>query len=96
MIVQMLKVKAEIAEVANNPQSVLLEALHSAGYSGALGHPLLAPESALNSLDHHKLAEFVHVRFYSGLLLLYLAMWECYFDVSRCCTGIMYLAGRRF
>lgn len=56
---QLQKVKAEIAEVANNPQSVLLEALHSAGYSGALGHPLLAPESALNSLDPQKLAEFV-------------------------------------
>ncbi|CAM6085386.1 unnamed protein product [Calypogeia fissa] len=56
---QLHKVKAEIAEVANNPQSLLLEALHSAGYSGALGNPLLAPESALARLDSSKLAEFV-------------------------------------
>lgn len=58
---QLHKVRAEIAEVANNPQSLLLEALHSAGYSGALGHPLLAPDSALTNLDGDKLAEFVDV-----------------------------------
>ncbi|BBN00700.1 mitochondrial-processing peptidase subunit alpha [Marchantia polymorpha subsp. ruderalis] len=56
---QLQKVKAEIAEVANNPQSVLLEALHSAGYNGALGHHLLAPESALVRLDGATVAEFV-------------------------------------
>ncbi|KAL3697646.1 hypothetical protein R1sor_011722 [Riccia sorocarpa] len=56
---QLEKVKAEIAEVSNNPQSVLLEALHSAGYNGALGNPLLAPESALVRLDGYTLAEFV-------------------------------------
>ncbi|CAL5442920.1 unnamed protein product [Camellia sinensis] len=53
------KVKAEIAEASNNPQGLLLEAIHSAGYYGALANPLLAPESAINRLDCRILEEFV-------------------------------------
>ncbi|KDO55879.1 hypothetical protein CISIN_1g0104471mg, partial [Citrus sinensis] len=53
------KVKSEISEVSNNPQSLLLEAIHSAGYSGALANPLLAPESAINRLNSTLLEEFV-------------------------------------
>uniref|UniRef100_A0A0D6R6V3 Uncharacterized protein n=1 Tax=Araucaria cunninghamii TaxID=56994 RepID=A0A0D6R6V3_ARACU len=56
---QLARVKSEIAEISNNPQSLLLEALHSAGYSGALRNPLLAPESALNRLNGTILEEFV-------------------------------------
>ncbi|XAR67076.1 Ubiquinol--cytochrome-c reductase [Bertholletia excelsa] len=56
---QLAKVKAEIAEAANNPHGLLLEALHSAGYSGALANPLLAPESAINRLNSTILEEFV-------------------------------------
>jgi processing peptidase subunit alpha len=40
-----------------------LEALHSAGYSGALAKPLMATESAINRLDINTLEEFIHVRF---------------------------------
>lgn len=54
--------KAEIAELANNPQGLLLEAIHSAGYSGALANPLLAPESAINNLNSSILEHFVVVR----------------------------------
>lgn len=46
-----------------NPQGLLLEALHSAGYSGALAKPLVASESAVNRLDVSILEEFVAVRF---------------------------------
>ncbi|KAL2624755.1 hypothetical protein AAZV13_07G012900 [Glycine max] len=53
------KVKAELGELSNNPQGLLLEAIHSAGYSGALAFPLLAPEAALNRLDGPNLEEFV-------------------------------------
>ncbi|KOM27410.1 hypothetical protein LR48_Vigan406s022000 [Vigna angularis] len=53
------KVKAELGELSNNPQGLLLEAIHSAGYSGALAYPLLAPEAALNRLDGPSLEEFV-------------------------------------
>ncbi|KAL5576894.1 hypothetical protein UlMin_018593 [Ulmus minor] len=56
---ELQKVKAEIGELANNPQGLLLEAIHSAGYSGALANPLLAPETALNRLDSSILEEFV-------------------------------------
>ncbi|KAF9602100.1 hypothetical protein IFM89_024867 [Coptis chinensis] len=56
---QLEKVKAEIAEIKNNPQGLLMEALHSAGYSGALANPLLAPESALGVLNGSILEEVV-------------------------------------
>lgn len=56
---QLVKVKSEIAEISNNPQSLILEALHSAGYAGALGNPLMAPESAINRLNGTILEEFV-------------------------------------
>ncbi|RCV16861.1 hypothetical protein SETIT_3G172400v2 [Setaria italica] len=56
---QLQKIKSEIAEVSANPQGLLLEALHSAGYSGALAKPLMASESAVNRLDVSILEEFV-------------------------------------
>lgn len=58
---QLQKVKSEISEASNNPQGLLLEAIHSAGYSGALANPLLAPESAINRLDSSILEEFISV-----------------------------------
>jgi len=60
---QLQKIKSEIAEVSVNPQGLLLEALHSAGYSGALAKPLMASKSAVNRLDVSILEEFVAVRF---------------------------------
>lgn len=54
--------KADISESLKNPQGLLLEAIHSAGYSGALANPLLAPESAINRLNSSVLEEFVAVR----------------------------------
>lgn len=56
---QLQKVKSEINDASNNPQGLLLEAIHSAGYSGALANPLLAPESAISRLDSTILEEFV-------------------------------------
>ncbi|KAG5030120.1 hypothetical protein JHK87_013634 [Glycine soja] len=56
---QLLKVKAEIGEASKNPQDLLLEAIHSAGFSGALANPLLASESAVNRLNSTILEEFV-------------------------------------
>lgn len=58
---QLNKVKSEIAEVSNNPHGLLLEAIHSAGYAGALANPLLAPESAISRLNGPILEEFVAV-----------------------------------
>jgi len=47
--------------VSAKPQGLVLEALHSAGYSGALAKPLMASESAVDRLDASM--EFVAVRF---------------------------------
>lgn len=58
---QLLKVKAEITEASNNPSSLLVEAIHSVGYSGALANSLLASESAIGRLDSSILEEFVAV-----------------------------------
>lgn len=60
--IQLSKLKSELGELHNNPQGLLLEAIHSSGYSGALANPLLAPESALNILDGPVLEEFIAVR----------------------------------
>lgn len=59
---QLSKLKLELGELRNNPQGLLLEAIHSAGYVGALANPLLAPESMLNRLDSTVLEEFIAVR----------------------------------
>ncbi|KAJ4845006.1 hypothetical protein Tsubulata_003932 [Turnera subulata] len=56
---ELKKMKEELKEISKNPQGLLLEAIHSAGYSGALANPLLAPESAVNNLDGVTLEEFV-------------------------------------
>ncbi|XP_028794813.1 mitochondrial-processing peptidase subunit alpha [Neltuma alba] len=56
---ELQKVKAELGELPNNPQGLLLEAIHSAGYYGALANPLLAPESSLDGLDGSVLENFV-------------------------------------
>ncbi|PWZ44832.1 Mitochondrial-processing peptidase subunit alpha [Zea mays] len=56
---QLQNIKSEIADVSANPQGLLLEALHSVGYSGALAKPLMASESAVNRLDVSSLEEFV-------------------------------------
>lgn len=58
---QIQKVKAEIGEYANNPEALLLEAIHSAGYAGPLGNPLLASEGLLNRINSTVLEEFVSV-----------------------------------
>ena len=53
--------KEEIAEAVKNPHGLLLEVIHSTGYSGALANPLLAPESAVNILNGTVLEDFIAV-----------------------------------
>ncbi|KAK1551206.1 hypothetical protein Q3G72_031941 [Acer saccharum] len=67
---QLLKVKSEVTEAFNNPQGLLLEAIHSAGYSGALANPLLAPESAINRLNSTILEEFVSENYTAPRIVL--------------------------
>ncbi|KAK9282165.1 hypothetical protein L1049_005077 [Liquidambar formosana] len=67
---QLQKVKAELGELSNNPQGLLLEAIHSAGYAGALANPLLAPESALNRLNSTILEGFVFENYTAPRMVL--------------------------
>ncbi|XP_008795498.2 mitochondrial-processing peptidase subunit alpha-like isoform X2 [Phoenix dactylifera] len=64
------KVKAEIGEVSSNPQGLLLEAIHSAGYTGALANPLMAPESAVNRLNATILEDFVKENYTAPRMVL--------------------------
>ena len=60
---QVDKVRAELASLpTTNPQGLMLEALHSAAFAGALGQPLLAHDSSLARLTGSALADFVKVR----------------------------------
>lgn len=52
---------AEISECAKNPQHLLLEAIHSVGYSGPYANSLLASESSVSRLNSTVLEEFVAV-----------------------------------
>nr|XP_043621559.1 mitochondrial-processing peptidase subunit alpha-like [Erigeron canadensis] len=67
---QIQKVKAEISEYGNNPEGLLLEAVHSAGYSGALGNALIASEASLNRLDSSILEEFVAANYTAPRIVL--------------------------
>ncbi|KAE8687853.1 Mitochondrial-processing peptidase subunit alpha [Hibiscus syriacus] len=67
---QLQKVKEEISEAAKNPHGLLLEAIHSAGYSVALANPLLAPESAVNLLYSTVLEDFVAENFTASRMVL--------------------------
>ncbi|KAG6533314.1 mitochondrial-processing peptidase subunit alpha-like [Zingiber officinale] len=67
---QLQKIKAEIGEISNNPQGLLLEAIHSAGYSGALANPLMATESAINRLNSGILEEFVAENYTASRIVL--------------------------
>jgi len=55
--------KAERWELSNNPQGLLLEAVHYAGYFGALDNPFLDSESTLNTANSSLLEEFFALRF---------------------------------
>ncbi|XVF88661.1 hypothetical protein PTKIN_Ptkin19aG0068400 [Pterospermum kingtungense] len=67
---QLQKVKEQIVEAAKNPHGLLLEAIHSAGYSGGLANPLLAPESAVNMLNSTVLEDFVAENFTASRMVL--------------------------
>ncbi|XP_010545654.1 PREDICTED: probable mitochondrial-processing peptidase subunit alpha-1, mitochondrial [Tarenaya hassleriana] len=67
---ELQKVKLEIGELSKNPMGFIMEAVHSAGYAGALANPLYAPESALNRLNGDVLEDFVAENFTAGRMVL--------------------------
>ncbi|WZZ61233.1 hypothetical protein YC2023_061340 [Brassica napus] len=64
------KMKVEIAELAKNPMGLLMEAVHTAAYSGALANPLYAHESALDRLNGELLEEFMTENFTVARMVL--------------------------
>ncbi|KAL6134546.1 hypothetical protein ACLB2K_066777 [Fragaria x ananassa] len=56
---ELTKIRADIDELSKNPQGLLLEKIHSAGFTGALRNPLMASEEALQRLNGDILEEFV-------------------------------------
>lgn len=72
--------KSEIGEASKNPQDLVLEAIHSAGYSGALANPLLAPETAINRLNSTILEDFVAVSHEVDTCISYLCMYFKYIE----------------
>ncbi|KAG2250690.1 hypothetical protein Bca52824_080826 [Brassica carinata] len=67
---ELRKMKVEIAELAKNPMGLLMEAVHSAGYSGALANSLYAHESALDRLNGELLEEFMTENFTAARMVL--------------------------
>ncbi|PIM99064.1 Mitochondrial processing peptidase, alpha subunit [Handroanthus impetiginosus] len=67
---QLHKVSAEISELAKNPQHVLLEAIHSTGYSGPYANALLASDSAISRLNSTVLEEFVSENYTAPRMVL--------------------------
>ncbi|KAG6497961.1 mitochondrial-processing peptidase subunit alpha-like isoform X1 [Zingiber officinale] len=67
---ELKKLKTELGELSSNPQGLLLEAVHSAGYSGALANPLIAPESAISHLNGTILEGFVSENYTAPRIVL--------------------------
>ncbi|KAK9050772.1 hypothetical protein SSX86_030258 [Deinandra increscens subsp. villosa] len=67
---QIEKAKAEIREYANNPEALLLEAVHSVGYYGPLANPLLASECSLNRINSTVLEDFVAANYTAPRMVL--------------------------
>ncbi|KAI3447067.1 hypothetical protein Pfo_003732 [Paulownia fortunei] len=67
---QLQKVSADINESSKNPHHLLLEAIHSTGYSGPYANALLASESAVNHLNSTVLEEFVAENYTASRMVL--------------------------
>lgn len=67
---QVKKMEADVKNLRDNPQTYLLEGLHSATYQGALGNPLVAPEGSLSHLNADSLAEFYSANYTAPRIVL--------------------------
>ncbi|KAL8503129.1 hypothetical protein ACS0TY_022028 [Phlomoides rotata] len=67
---QLQKVSSDISESSKNPHHLLLEAIHSTGYSGPFANALLASESAVSHLNSTVLEEFVAENYTASRMVL--------------------------
>jgi processing peptidase subunit alpha len=64
------KMEEDVKNLEDNPQTTLLEALHSVAYSGALGRPLIAPKSVISGLSPETVREFVNENYTGSRIAL--------------------------
>ena len=64
------KMEEDLKNLADNPQTTLLEALHSVAFQGALGRPLIAPKDAISGLSPELLREFVQTHYVAPRMVL--------------------------
>jgi mitochondrial-processing peptidase subunit alpha len=62
--------KKEIEELKQNPQAMLMEAVHSTAYDGGLGNALLASEGSLDSINGDALREFIAENYVAPRMVL--------------------------
>ncbi|CAD5165859.1 unnamed protein product [Musa acuminata subsp. malaccensis] len=67
---QVNRIKWEIGDITKDPQQFLLDSLHLAGFSGALGKPLMAPESALERINGSKIGKFYQENYTADRMVL--------------------------
>eukprot|EP00271_Cylindrocystis_brebissonii_P019241 TRINITY_DN5789_c0_g1_i1.p1 TRINITY_DN5789_c0_g1~~TRINITY_DN5789_c0_g1_i1.p1 ORF type:complete len:513 (-),score=93.46 TRINITY_DN5789_c0_g1_i1:784-2322(-) len=64
------KVSQDVFHAGNNPQSLILEAIHAVGYAGALANPLLANPAGLGRLNGQALFDFVEANYTAPRMVL--------------------------
>ncbi|PSC71302.1 mitochondrial-processing peptidase subunit alpha-like [Micractinium conductrix] len=67
---QVRKMEADVKNLKDNPQTTLLEGLHSVAYSGGLGRPLIVPEGMLGGLTADVAAEFYAANYTAPRMVL--------------------------
>lgn len=64
------KMEADLKNVAENPQTMLLEAAHTVGYTGALAKPLISPADSVATLTADTVAEFFATNYTAPRMVL--------------------------
>lgn len=67
---QVKRMEADVKNLADNPQTLLLESLHSAAYRGGLGRPLIAPKEVIGGLNATMLSEFFAAHYTAPRMVL--------------------------
>lgn len=67
---QVRKMEADVKNLKDNPQTTLLEGLHSVAYTGGLGRPLIVPDGCLGGLNADVLSDFYANNFTAPRIVL--------------------------
>jgi processing peptidase subunit alpha len=67
---QVRKMEADVKNLKDNPQTTLLEGLHSVAYTGGLARPLIVPEGCLGGLNADVLADFYAANYTAPRIVL--------------------------